>query len=102
MTTPKLSPSQTERSRKNYSVLLQRLASIGGGPVALAMGCDETTISRLKSEKLLFFSDLMAALDLKIVPTDARCFRERDIAAYLHMAKLHMEQIEGVHQLEWD
>lgn len=102
MSTSKLSPDQAERSRKSYSVLLQRLASMGGAPVALAMGCDEATISRLKQEKLVFLSDLMAVLDLKVVPTDARCFRERDIAAYLHMAKLHMEQIEGVHQLEWD
>jgi hypothetical protein len=102
MPTPKLSHEQAERSRKNYSVLLQRLASIGGAPVARAMDCDEATISRLKPEKLVYLCDLIAVLDLKVVPTDARCFRERDIAAYLHMAKLHMEQIEGVHQLEWD
>ncbi|SEB72808.1 Bacteriophage CII protein [Pseudomonas saponiphila] len=102
MSANKLSPEQDARARKNYSVLMQRLASVGNAPVAHAVGCDEATISRMKPEKFEQFTQILAVLDLKVVPTDARCFRERDIAAYLQLAKLHMEQIDGVHQLEWD
>ena len=56
----------------------------------------------MKAEKFQQFAEIVAVLDLKIVPREMRCFNERDIAAYLHMAKRYMELIEGVDQLEWD
>ncbi|MBN4175018.1 hypothetical protein GSU75_02239 [Pseudomonas savastanoi pv. phaseolicola] len=63
------------------SVLMQRLASVGGASVALAVGCDEATISRMKPDKFQQFSEILAVLDLKIVPTHMRCFNERDMHA---------------------
>lgn len=102
MPSPPLNQEQAVRARKNYSVLMQRLASIGNGPVALAMGCDEATISRMKPEKFEQFAQILAVLDLKIVPNDMRCFNQRDIEAIFHQAKRWMEHVQHVNQLEED
>ncbi|UZM14839.1 lambda phage CII family protein [Pseudomonas kielensis] len=69
MSTSPLSQEQTVRARKNNAVLMQRLASVGNAPVAFAVGCDEATISRMKPEKFEQFAQILAVLDLKIVPT---------------------------------
>ncbi|WKL53103.1 CII family transcriptional regulator [Pseudomonas kielensis] len=102
MSTSPLSQEQTVRARKNNAVLMQRLASVGNAPVALAVGCDEATISRMKPEKFEQFAQILAVLDLKIVPTHMRCFNERDIEAILYQAKRWMEHIQHVDQLEED
>lgn len=87
MATTQLSQDQLVRSRKNMVILMQRLASVGNAPVAAAVGCDEATISRMKPEKFQQFAEILAVLDLKIVPKGMRCFDERDIEAILYQAK---------------
>jgi hypothetical protein len=79
MATNQLSQDQTVRARKNYHFIVQKLASMGNAPVAVAVGCDEATISRMKPEKFEQFAQILAVLDLKIVPNEMRCFNERDI-----------------------
>ena len=100
MSTSPLSQEQTVRARKNYSVLMQALASVGNAPVALAVGVDEATISRMKPEKFQQFAEILAVLGLKIVPEEMRCFNEQDIAMFIHGSKRWMEHIQGVDQLE--
>lgn len=100
MPTTQLSQEQLVRSRKNMAVLMQRLASVGNAPVAHAVGCDEATISRMKPEKFQQFSEILSVLDLKIVPSEMRCFNERDIEMFIHGSKRWMEHIQGVDQLE--
>lgn len=102
MSTDQLSQDQAVRARKNNSVLMRALASVGNGPVALAVGCDEATISRMKPEKFEQFCQILAVLDLKVVPSDMRCFNERDIETILHQAKRWMEHVQGIDQLEFD
>ncbi|MBO2926674.1 transcriptional regulator [Pseudomonas otitidis] len=102
MSTERLSQDQAVRSRKNYSVLMRALASVGNAPVALAVGCDEATISRMKPEKFEQFCQILAVLNLKVVPNDMRCFNERDIETILHQAKRWMEHVQGIDQLEFD
>lgn len=102
MSTSPLNQEQTVRARKNYSVLMQSLASIGNAPVALAVGCDEATISRMKPEKFEQFCQILSVLGLKIVPNDMRCFNQRDIEAIFHQAKRWMEHVQNVDQLEED
>ncbi|MDG9784661.1 CII family transcriptional regulator [Metapseudomonas otitidis] len=97
-----MSQDQAVRSRKNYSVLMRALASVGNAPVALAVGCDEATISRMKPEKFEQFCQILAVLNLKVVPNDMRCFNERDIETILHQAKRWMEHVQGIDQLEFD
>jgi len=99
MSTTQLSQDQLVRARKNMAVLMQRLASVGNGPVAVAVGCDEATISRMKPEKFQQFSEILAVLDLKIVQTEMRCFNQSDIEAILHQAKRWMEHVQHVDQL---
>ncbi|WP_338576276.1 CII family transcriptional regulator [Pseudomonas canadensis] len=100
MSTSPLSQEQTVRARKNYSVLMQHLASVGNAPVALAVGCDEATISRMKPEKFEQFCQILAVLGLKVVPSEMRCFNERDIEMFIHGSKRWMEHIQGVDQLQ--
>ena len=102
MSTTQLSQEQVVRARKNYAVLMQRLASVGNGPVALAVGCDEATISRMKPEKFEQMCQILSVLDLKVVPSEMRCFNERDIEMFIHGSKRWMEHIQGVDQLEED
>jgi len=102
MSTTQLSQEETVRARKNYAVLMQRLASVGNGPVALAVGCDEATISRMKPEKFEQLCQILAVLNLKVVPGEMRCFNERDIEMFIHGSKRWMEHIQGVDQLEED
>lgn len=102
MATPQLSQEQAARARKNFIILMQRLASVGNAPVALAVGCDEATISRMKPEKFQQFAEILAVLDLKVVPCEMRCFNERDIEMFIHGSKRWMEHIQGVDQLEAD
>ncbi|GAB3479428.1 CII family transcriptional regulator [Azotobacter salinestris] len=102
MATTQLSQEQAARARKNFIILMQRLASVGNAPVALAVGCDEATISRMKPEKFQQFAEILAVLDLKVVPSEMRCFNERDIEMFIHGSKRWMEHIQGVDQLEAD
>lgn len=81
---------------------MRALASVGNAPVALAVGCDEATISRMKPEKFEQFCQILAVLDLKVVPSSMRCFNERDIETILHQAKRWMEHVQGIDQLEFD
>jgi hypothetical protein len=100
MAVPQLSPEQVTRARKNLHFVLQRVTSMGNAPIALAMGCDEATISRMRPEKFEQFSQILAVLGLKVVPCEMRCFNERDIEMFIHGSKRWMEHIQGVEQLE--
>ncbi|EML4274966.1 TPA: transcriptional regulator [Pseudomonas aeruginosa] len=102
MATTQLDQDQTIRARKNFAILLQRLSSVGNAPVAVAVGCDESTISRMKPEKFLEFARILAVLDLKVVGNEMKCFNEKEIAAILHLAKSKLSEVESVEQLEWD
>ncbi|QBF27178.1 transcriptional regulator [Pseudomonas tructae] len=100
MSTTQLNPEQTARARKNLHFILSRLASVGGKPVAVAMGCDESTICRMKPDKFRELAEILAVLDLKIVPSEMRCFNERDIEMFIHGSKRWMEHVQGLDQLE--
>ncbi len=100
MTTTQLSPEQATRARKNLHFILQRVTSVGNAPIALAVGCDEATISRMRPEKFEQFAQILAVLDLKVVPSEMRCFNERDIEMFIHGSKRWMEHVQGLDQLE--
>lgn len=102
MATTQLSQEQAARARKNFVLIKQRIESVGNAPVALAVGCDESTICRMKPEKFQQFAEILAVLGLKVVPSEMRCFNERDIEMFIHGSKRWMEHIQGVDQLEAD
>jgi hypothetical protein len=66
-----LSPEVTSRSRKNQSVILQKMQEVTGVELAARMGFHESQISRFKNGPLQFAACLLAAAGLKVVPADA-------------------------------
>lgn len=65
-----VSSSQRDSARKIESSLLQRLSAVGQVTVAKAMDVSESTISRLKDGQITAVAQLLAALNLKLVPAD--------------------------------
>lgn len=64
--------------------------------------CDEATISRMKPEKFQQFSEILAVLDLKIVPREMKVFDEKTVEVLLYGHRKWMELVQGVDQLEND
>ena len=86
--------------------MLQRLASVGQGVVADAVGVDEATISRLKNPEtkigLRALATMLDRLGLKVVPLEMKCFNPADINPYIQLAKRHMASVQDAAHLEWD
>lgn len=95
----KLSDNQEAIARKNYSMIVQRLASVGNAAVSHALGCDESTISRMKPEKFQQFAEILAVLDLKIVPDDMRCFKQSDVEYFMYGNKKWTEHLQSADDL---
>lgn len=95
------SPTTDQRSRKNLTLILQRLASTGQGRVAEAIGKDESTVSRMKETHLPLLAGMLAALGLKVVPVGHRCL---DADIYKTLKRLAIERLEDdtADKLEWD
>lgn len=96
------SAQETSKARKYLSLVLQQLSSVGGRTAAAAIGVDESTVSRMKEGQLERYCKLMAALGIKLVPAEMKCFRPEDIDPYIQLAKRHMEQVNSAEQLVWD
>ena len=76
-----------DRARLIETTLLQRLADHGAAHIAAATGLSESKVSRLKNEHLGDFSKLVAALDLKVVGADLRCYRPDIVEAWRTLAR---------------
>lgn len=87
-----------ERANRMESLILKRL---GGSQAQIAanLGISESSISRLKGDHLNLFCNLLAQIGIKAVPVEKRCFDESEIAAYLTLARKHMEHTESVESL---
>lgn len=96
----KLSDNQEAIARKNYSMIVQRLASVGNAAVSHALGCDESTISRMKPEKFQQFAEILAVLDLQIVPKDMQCFSKDDMGFFMYGAKKYLEGLNSPDDLK--
>ena len=74
MTTALLSPG--ESARKAASAVLQALAKPGTqGAIATAMGVSDSTISRIKNERLDEVLLLISYAGFKLVPREYKCVR---------------------------
>ncbi len=87
-------------ARKMLSLIFQRLSSVGGGPVAIALGVSEATISRLKNEQAEPFTAFLAVLGLKVVPAEHKCYAPDYIEHLRYFARVGMAQ-EQPQVLEW-
>lgn len=84
MTASSFSPTDTHRKA---SVLVARALAEPGRAAALAtaLGTSESTISRIKNERLDEVLMFIAHLGLKLVPTGYRCVDERTFMAFEHL-----------------
>lgn len=97
-----LSASADAYARKNQSMVLRALASVGQASVAAQLGVNESTVSRWKDADIERFTRLLAVLGLKITPQSMRCYDERTLTAMLTLARQRMDQIENVEQIAWE
>jgi len=92
-----------ERSRKNSTIILQQLASIGLKRVAGALEVDESTVSRLKNGEIEKHARFLAALGLKVVPNNVRCFEVGYIESLRYLARDQLNtEISTQRGLSWD
>lgn len=91
--------SPSDRAKKGLSLALKRLAECTQTSVAVAMGVSETTMNRIKTERLEEVVELLAHLGLKVVPSDYRCV---DPDAYAFLTSTHERVMRKAPQLIWE
>lgn len=75
-----VSLSHAERSRKAYSKVLQRMQEPGMGvALAASLGVSESTVSRIKSEKLEDALNFVYALGYKVVDQAMTCVPQAEL-----------------------
>jgi hypothetical protein len=93
-----LPPAET--ARKGVQLALQRLQEPGkAGACAAAMGTSDSTVSRIKTERLEECVLLLAHLGLKVVPADFKCVNPE---AYAFLTSTHERVMREAPQLIWD
>jgi len=91
-----------ERSRKFYSLVLQRLASVGQVSVSEQIGVSESTVSRFVAADIERACQVLAAVGLKVVPAEMQCYPRGEIEAIFTLAKASLGKLETVDQLQFD
>ena len=94
-----LSPNQIDLSRKIERLVLHALAEHGQSAIAAAIGTSESTISRLKDGNLETFSKVLAALDLKVVPTNFRSIDPDRMRAFCTLFEAAMSRPDSLEHL---
>ena len=96
-----VSSTQTDRSRKIESTILQALAKTGQVEIARIMGASESSVSRLKEDKIGQLSELLAACGLKVVPVAYKCIDPALASAMMLLYESAMKRIENPASLLW-
>jgi len=100
MSMSQVSMAPAERARKTVQLALQRLQEPGTGvAAAAAMGVSESTVSRIKTERLEEVALFLAVLGLKVVPAEMKCV---DPAAYAFLTATHEKVMRVAPHLIWD
>lgn len=86
------------------ALAMQRAARIGQNDVGLAIGLDGSAVSRHMSDEKDMTRSLaiLAALGLKVVPAEMKCFPPKKMQMILDLARDHLNQIQDVEQLTWE
>jgi hypothetical protein len=96
------SPDLIARARKIEGLVLHQLARRGQEAVATAAGCSVATISRLQNEHLQRLATTLAALDLKVVPVEMRCYPADKLDAILTLARHSLASVRHIEELAED
>lgn len=95
-----LSPSPTERARKGVQLALRALQEPGtAAALAIAMGMSDSTISRIKTERLEEVLLMLGHLGLKVVPASYRCVSSE---TYHFLTSTHARVMATAPHLIWD
>lgn len=92
-------PTPAERARRAHSMVLARLAEATQAAAATAMGISETTMNRIKTERLEEVLTLVAHLGLKVVPAEFKCV---DPNAYAFLTATHQRVMQSAPHLIWE
>lgn len=94
------SPTPHETARKGVSLAFQRLQEPGkAGAVAVVMGVSDSTISRIKTERMEEVVSFLAHLGLKVVPTEFKCVNPE---AYGFLTATHEKVMRVAPHLIWE
>ncbi|WP_131667414.1 CII family transcriptional regulator [Psychrobacter pygoscelis] len=91
-----LSPEQIAWSRNMQTQILQAVDKGCQKEIAEAIGVDSSTVSRLKEHHLATVCNLMAAIGLKVVPANMKCYNEQKIDILFRLAKDNFQRLEQV------
>lgn len=91
--------SPWDRARKAQALVLQRLADRTQTQAAADMKVSETTMNRIKTERLEEVLLLISHLGLKVVPADFVCV---DGAAYAFLTTTHERVMKKAPELIWE
>lgn len=95
-----VSKTPAETARKGVQRALQALQEPGkAGAVAALMGVSDSTVSRIKTERLEEVINLLAFLGLKVVCSESKCV---DRSAYEFLTKTHERVMAKAPHLIWD
>jgi DNA-binding XRE family transcriptional regulator len=100
--TLEVSQSAAERARKAYSAVLQRLQAPGiQSNLAIALGVSESTVSRIKTDKLEDAIALITQLGFKVVPENQVCVDRAMYEALTTIASKAMADDSVARRLMW-
>ncbi|MDP3273422.1 CII family transcriptional regulator [Limnobacter sp.] len=93
-----------DRSRKNQAVILQAIGRTGQQVAADCIGTSVSTVSRWQSSEetkmgLENIALLLAAIGLKVVPKDMKCFPAHEVQALFTLAKAHLARAENIESM---
>lgn len=88
-----ISPSIRERAQRNHSEILRALQATKQEVVADLVGCDPSTITRLKDDYLERLAAVLAAIGRKVVPEDVLQVDPREYQAIALIASKRMLEL---------
>lgn len=93
-----------DRSRKNQAAIIQGIARTGQQVAADCIGTSVSTVSRWQSSEgtsmgLENIATLLAAVGLKVVPKDMKCFPSHEVQALFTLAKAHLARAENIESM---
>jgi hypothetical protein len=95
-----LSRTPAETARKGVQLAFQRLQEPGkAGAVATVMGLSDSTVSRIKTERMEEVIGFLAHLGLKVVPAEFKCV---DASAYAFLTATHQRVMQKAPELIWE
>ena len=97
-----LSSDFEERAKKTSSLILRSMHSVGQVNVADGLRVSESWVSKWKTEELDRTVKLLLLCGLKLVPSDVKCFHEKDIEALMHGAQRWLGDLTSSTQLSWE